>query len=67
MTKPIWERKPERMLSTEARSWLAELQEEWNILQDKAEKLDQIKHLLKNYPLNIAIGKVRKILEAEGE
>lgn len=43
MVKDIWKRKPEKMLSTEARDWLAELQEEWNRLQEKAEKLEAVK------------------------
>jgi len=49
MAKDIWKRKPEKMLSTEARSWLAELQEEWNVLQEKAEKLEAIKKAFINY------------------
>ncbi len=44
MAKPIWERKPENMLSTEARNWLAELQEEWNGLQEKAEEWDKLQN-----------------------
>ncbi len=72
MLKPIWERKPEKMLSTEGRDWLAELQEEWNGLQEKAEKLEAVKKQLVEFPCvhiqdyQWMMRAIKRILEAEG-